>query len=327
MSGTAETALIGRRVWPRSVVRLVRQPLVLRVLAVAMSCAAMAMLARQADDQTLDYGVGIVPLALPWLSASSSIAVTILSLSNRRTSSAAGSLLLGALVVATAWSVVMLPFDALRIVRLVPLPLSAWGMGTRLLLLVGSACALDAALAVRQARQERCVECGRVIPGRLDRIPRWPVAMAVVSAMVYPVLRLCWALGSTIGTATGEPLELDIVLAWAPVVAGLGLVAFAAVLAVAGGSVRLRAFLGFGGGSLGLMLTAAGGLGAAKAAAVLATEGPAARIPDADLMAWVFFVVYGSWFLAGVGIIAGSWRLWSHRRDTCPACRVLMGRP
>jgi hypothetical protein len=258
MNGTARTTPIGRPDWRRHAVRHFRQPPVLRVLAVATSCAAMAMLTGQADEQTLDYSVGIVPIALPWLAAASSIAVAILSLSDRRASSAAGSLLLGALVVATAWSVVMLPFDALRIVRLVPLPLSAWGAGTRLLLLVGSACALDAALTVRQARQERCAECGRVVPGRLDRIPRWPVAIAVVSAMVYPVLRLCWALGSTVGTATGEPLELDIVLAWAPVAAGAGLVAF--VLAVA-------------------------------------------------------------------GIIAGSWRLWSHRRDTCPACRVLMGRP
>jgi hypothetical protein len=32
---------------------------------------------------------------------------------------------LGALVVATAWSVVILPFDALRVVGLIPLPLGA----------------------------------------------------------------------------------------------------------------------------------------------------------------------------------------------------------
>jgi hypothetical protein len=71
----------------------------------------------------------------------------------------------------------------------------------------------------------------------------------------------------------------------------------------------------------------AGGPGAAKAATDLATEGLQSVVPESDLMTWTFVVVYGSWFVAGVGIIVGSWRFWAHRRDGCPACRSLMDMP
>lgn len=120
----------------------------------------MVLLADQANDWMLDYGVGIVPAVVPWLSACLSVAVVAVGLGERRASSAAGSLLMGALVVVTAWSVAMFPFDALRVVRLVPLP--------------------------------------------------------------YPVLRTGWALGGTFGT-TGDPLDLDPVLAWGAAIAGVAL--------------------------------------------------------------------------------------------------------
>ena len=64
------------------------------------------------------------PLSCRGLAACLTVTVAAVGLSERRASSAAGSLLMGALVVVTAWSVAMLPFDALRVVRLVPLPLS-----------------------------------------------------------------------------------------------------------------------------------------------------------------------------------------------------------
>jgi hypothetical protein len=83
----------------------------------------MVMLARQADDGTLDHGVGIDPVVVPWSAACLAVVAAIPLLNRRRMSSAAGSLLLAALVAATAWSVVILPFDALRLVGLVPLPL------------------------------------------------------------------------------------------------------------------------------------------------------------------------------------------------------------
>ena len=71
------------------------------------------------------------------------------------------------------------------------------------------------------------------------------------------------------------------------------------------------------------MLAIAGGLGAVKAATTLATEGLGSV--TGDLMTWTFVVVYGSWFVAGLGIIVGGWRFWAHRRDACPGCGTLMG--
>jgi hypothetical protein len=282
----------------------------------------MVLLATQASAELLDYGVGVVPVVVPWLAASLAVVVAVVGLSERRALSAAGSLLMGALVVLTAWSVAMLPFDALRIVRLVPLPLSGSGLGLRLLLLVAGAAALLPALRARRARQGRCPACRRVLPGRLDRLPRWPAVVAVVFALPYPVLRIVWALGGTFGT-TGEPLDLDAAVAWGAAIAGSTLVAFAIVLLVGKGPPWARAVLGLGGLVLGVALTVIGGLAAALALTMLATEG-AQSSPGAGLVTWTFLLVYGSWFVAGLGVIAGSWRYWARRREDGPACRTLL---
>jgi hypothetical protein len=302
----------------------VRRTLVLSVVALVAAAAAILMLAREANGVTLDYEVGIIPVVVPWAAAGAAIAAAILWLSGRSPLSTAASLLLGALVILTAWTVVMLPFDALRLVGLVPLPLSWWGAFTRLLVLLGAACAFLAGQALRQPSQERCPECRRVLPGRLDRLPRWPVGVAVVAASVYPTLRLVWALGGTFGTA-GEPLRMGAAEAWGTVGAGAALVAFTVVLFVGRGPRWIRALLGLGGAVLGLLMTVLGGLGALKAAETIVTDGSGAIIDD--LMAWTYVLVYGSWCVAGVGIIVGGWRFWSHRRDTCPKCRRLMAMP
>lgn len=111
-------------------------------LAVLAGGAAMVVLATQTTGEVLDYGVGIVPPVVPWLSAGLSVATALIGLSERRARSATMTVVIGALVVTTAWSITMLPFDVLRIMRLVPLPLSTWGLGLRLLLLVAAAAAL-----------------------------------------------------------------------------------------------------------------------------------------------------------------------------------------
>jgi hypothetical protein len=321
MGGSARMVPVGppRAVGPASL--HARRPLILSVVAVAAAAAAGLMLAHRADGFTLDYEVGIVPAVVPWAASVVAIASAILWLSGRGSSSTAGSLLLGALVVLTAWTVVMLPFDALRLVGLVPLPLSGWGASMRLLVLLSAACAFLAGQALRQASQVRCPGCSRVLPGPLDRLPRWPVGMAVVAACVYPTLRVIWALGGTFGT-TGDALEMDAATAWGVVGAGAGLVAFTVALLVGRGPTWARAFLGLGGAMLGLLMTVMGGLGALKAAETIASEGSQAVI--ADLMAWTYALVYGSWCLAGIGIIVGGWRFWSHRRDDCPTCRTVV---
>jgi hypothetical protein len=153
-------------------------------------------------------------------------------------------------------------------------------------------------------------------------VPRWPVAVAVIAALVYPALRTIWALGGTFGTA-GEPLHMDAGVAWGTVLAGASLVAFAAVLFIGRGPLWSRALLGLGGTAAGFMLAVTGGLGAVKAASTLATEGLASV--SGDLMTWTFVIVYASWFVAGVGIAVGGWRFWAHRRDACVGCGPLIG--
>jgi hypothetical protein len=305
-------------------IRSPSRQLVLPALTVAAAGAAAVVLATQTTDEMLDYGVGIVPAVVPWLAACLSVALAVLGLSERRAMSAAGSVLLGTLVVVTAWSVTILPFDVLRIVGLIPLPLSGWGLGMRLLLFVAGASAVVPVLRVRQARQQRCPACLRVLPGRLDMMPRWPAVVAVVFALPYPVLRTVWALGGTFGT-TGEPLDLDPALAWGVAVAGSTLVAFAVLLLVGRGPRWARALFGLGGLVAGAALTVNGGLAATLALTIIATEGLQASPAGADLPAWTFLVVYGSWFVAGLGVVAASWRYWARRREDCPACRPLLG--
>jgi hypothetical protein len=299
-----------------------RRALALPVVAIVASGAAMTMLARQSDAATLDYDVGVVPGAAPWLAAGLSIVTAVACLGGRRLSSSVWSLLLGGLVLVTAWSVVIVPFDALRAVGLAP-PLNPWGAATRLLLLVGSACALVAGQRARRVGQARCAVCRRVLPGRLDRLPRWPVGLAVAAALVYPALRLVWALRGTFGTA-GAPLEMDAAVAWSPVGAGAAFVAFTVILFVGRGPTRARAVFGLGGVLAGLLLAMAGGLGALRAASDLAS-GVTQPAGEHDLMTWTFVVVYGSWLVAGLGTMVGGWRYWSHRRDACAGCRMLMG--
>lgn len=295
---------------------------VLPGFAVLAAGAAMAVLATRTTDEMLDYSVGIVPAVTPWLSAWLSVVVALVGLSERRALSAPMAVLIGGLVVTTAWSITMVPFDLLRIVRLVPLPLSPLGLGLRLLLLGAALGALLPVLRVRNAHQERCPACHRILPGPLDRVPRWPAVIAVVFALVYPALRVIWAMGGTFGT-TGAPLDLDPAVAWGVVGVGGLLVAFTLTLLVGRGPVWARALFGLGGLVVGVGLTVVGGLAAARAAVQIATEGLQSSAND-ELMTWTFLLVYGSWFATGLATIAASWRYWAHRRDACPTCGPLL---
>lgn len=304
---------------------LTRRPagrLVLPAVSVAAALAAMVVLTAQASDEMLAYGVGVVPDVAPWLAAILSIALAVLGLSERWARSAGASVLMGALIVLTAWSVVMLPFDLLRIVGLVPLPLSGWGMVLRLLLLIAGASAVVPVLRIRRAHQERCAACGRALPGPLDRLPRWPAVVAVVFALPYPVLRVVWALGGTFGLSA-EPMTLDPAVAWGAAAAGWALVAFTLVLLIGKGPRWARALFGLGGLVAGTALAAVGGLAAARALTELATNGFDSS--EGELMTWTFVVVYGSWFVAGLAVLAASWRYWARRREGCPACGPLLG--
>ena len=288
------------------------------VLGMAAAGLAIVILATARDALMLDYGVGIVPAIVPWVAAVLAIAAAGVAASGRSTGSTTGTLLLAALGVAVAWSVVMLPFDGLRVVRLVPLPVSLAGMGLRVLLLVAGASVLVPAMQARRVRQARCPSCGRVVPGPLDRLPRWPGAVALLAALVYPVLRTLWALGGTFGTSEG-PVELDPAVAWGAATVGWLFVAFTLILLVGRGPRWARALLGLGGVVAGMAMALVGGLATIRVASLLATDGLGSTQGD-GLMTWTFLLVYGSWFVAGLGVIASGWRYWAHRRDHCPKC-------
>ena len=295
----------------------------LAVLAIVASGAAMAMLAIQAGAWT--PGTGIVPAAVPWLMGFASIGVGVLVLSRRRMPAVAWSVLLGVLVVVIAWILVAVLFDLLRLLGLVPSPADTSGAGTRILLLTGATCALVAVTEVQRAIQDRCPECRRVAPGRLDTVPRRPVILAVSFTLVYPALRLIWAIGGTFGTG-GQALEIEAAVAWGAFIAGAALVAAAMVLLFGRGPAWVRALLGLGGAAVGLVLTMVGALGGISAAAALPTQEVQSIGAGGEMMTWTFLLVYGSWFVGGLGILAASWRFWVHRRDDCSTCRVRIGR-
>lgn len=302
----------------------IRHPLdryLLPAISIAAAGAAMVVLMSQ-PIAPLYYDVAVVPPVVPWVAAGLSIVVAAVSLRERWVTSTTGSLLIGALGIATLVSVSMLPFDALRIVGLIPLPLSGWGLALRLLLLASGMAALVPAMRTRRARQVLCPTCQRVLPGSLDRLPRWPIVVALLAALVYPALRIAWALGATFGT-TGDESGIDPVVVAGLVGAGGVLLAFITVLLIGRGPRWVRALLGVGGLMAGLALAVNGGLAAMLALGMLVTDGPDSS-PGAGLLTWTFLLVYGAWFVAGLGVIVGSWRYWAHRRDDCPTCGPML---
>jgi hypothetical protein len=117
-------------------------------------------------------------------------------------------------------------------------------------------------------------------------------------------------------------MDLEPAVAWGAAIAGSCLVAFAVLLLVGRGPKWARALFGLGGLVAGAALTVIGGLAATLAVSLLATEG--FESSQGELVTWTFLVVYGSWFVAGLGVIAASWRYWAHRREDCPACRAVL---
>jgi hypothetical protein len=84
------------------------------------------------------------------------------------------------------WAANGLPFDILRLTPLIPLPVDWPGFARRAL-------ALAAAIVFARLVMRRPAD--RISP----RGPSWYAYAAFVLALPYPILRTCWALGSTIG--------------------------------------------------------------------------------------------------------------------------------
>ena len=85
-----------------------------------------------------------------------------------------------------AWAANGLPFDLLRMTRLIPLPVDWPGLATKTVAF--AAAVVLAWLAV-----------ARLVPSASTRPATWYGYAAFVLALPYPVLRTCWALGGTLG--------------------------------------------------------------------------------------------------------------------------------
>lgn len=289
----------------------------LAALALAATAGAMLVLTLRTDGTVPDYGVGAVPAAVPWLAAALVVVVAVAGLT-RVAASPTATVLVACLTVLTAWPDGALLFDALRVVRLVPLPLDGWGFGLRLLLLVGAISAVQPIITARHNHSGRCPSCGRWRPGPLARIPRWPVVVGVVFALPYPTLRIIWLLGGTLGT-TGAPVDVDPTLQLVMASAGLLLLALTIVLAIDRGPTWLRVVLGLAGLTVGTILAATFAPAAVGALQSLTRNGLTSS-PGSDLMGWVFALFYASWTVCGIGTALGGLRYWTHRRKDCTTC-------
>lgn len=295
---------------------------VVPALAMTLAAAAMLVLVFQATPWVLDYETGLVPWGVPLVAAALAVAVAELGMAPGFGSSVLGTVLSLALLVMTGWAVAQLLFDALRLVGLVPLPLSWWGFGLRLLLLAAAAAALLPVAAARREELGRCADCGRVLPGPLARVPRWPIAVGLLFALPYPAFRISWLLGGSFGR-TGAAPGADPVLEGSMAGAGVLLVAVALVLLVGRGPGWLRAGLGIGSMLVGALL-AVTFAPAAVAAAVSAVTGGQSADPGLGMAGWIPLLFYGSWPLAGLGVALGGWRYWVGRRADCAGCRHLL---
>ncbi|MBI4899570.1 MAG: hypothetical protein HY829_03730 [Actinobacteria bacterium] len=286
-------------------------------LALVAAAAAVVMLTFRTDGRVPDYGVGTVPLAVPWVAVALVVVVALVGLSPGATSGVAPPLV-AFLFIATGWSASALLFDALRIVRLVPLPLDGEGFGLRLLLLAGALSAAQPVIDARHALQGRCPACGRWRPGPLARIPWWPAVVGVVFALPYPLLRVTWLLGGTVGT-TGGRVDVDPVLQLVMACAGILLLALATVLMLDRGPAWLRALLGLGGVVVGSLLAMTFAPAAFGSVSSLFSNG-LSWSPGSDLMGWVFALFYTAWTLSGTGVALAGFRYWIHRRAQCTVC-------
>lgn len=186
------------------------------------------------------------------------------------------------------WAASGLPLHLLRLTPLMPFPVDWPGLVTKSL-------ALAAALALARLALARPATSAS---------PRAAASFgyaAFVLALPYPVLRTCWAMGSTIGLARPGAAGQG----WAPWLIGIPWLLAAALSILLVSTPRWM--------PRRLLLTAGW-----TATAIVAMIGPAACwalvtammgggwSPPAGIATWVFGVFYGSWFLWAIAAGAAT---------------------
>ncbi len=195
------------------------------------------------------------------------------------------------------WAANGLPIDLLRLTPLMPFPVDWPGLVTKTLALAAAVVLARLALA-------------RPADPPAARAAAWYAYAAFVLALPYPVLRTCWALGSTIGLvrpgAAGH--------GWAPWLIGIPWLLAAALSLLLVSTPRWMPRT--------LLLTAGW-----TATAIVAMVGPTAcwalvnallfggGSPSVGIATWVFGLFYGSWLLWAIaaGAATRSYQLRSAR--------------
>lgn len=217
------------------------------------------------------------------------------------------------------WSAAGVLFDVLRVAAMLGLPalppVVDWpGFATRAAAL--SATALVAATAVRFRRTSRaaCPACGRSPVAAEGRPRLWLGYAAFALAFPYPLLKVYWAFGGTLGWSPAFPRHTaggEIGLMVATAVLALGLVQrwgrrVPRWMPVTAGWFATAGFVTMG------ALAAFGSI----AQALGIVHGPIRLGPGA----WLVGAVYGGWLLLGLALAGATWTYQRETRPPCPRC-------
>lgn len=207
------------------------------------------------------------------------------------------------------WAANGLPFDLLRLTPAIPFPVDWPGMATRTL-------ALTAAIVLAHIILAHPANSASTGPAT------WYGYAAFVFTLPYPVLRMHWALGGTLGLgwpgAAGKgyaPLLITIPFLLAAVLS---------LLLVSPRRRKPRCLLLAAGWSATAIV---GLIGPAACWAVVAQLLKGGNIGGHGIAAWVFFLFYGSWLLFAIAIAAAtrSYQLRSAAQETSPCLDTRAG--
>lgn len=123
------------------------------MLAMAAGAGVLLIVAFQGTPEVLDYTTGLVPWGIPLVTGALAVGVAELGIAPDFETTVLAKLLVGALVVLTAWTAAPVVQDVLRLTGQVPSPPSWWGIALRLLAVLASLAAIvPLALALRRRR-------------------------------------------------------------------------------------------------------------------------------------------------------------------------------
>jgi hypothetical protein len=199
-----------------------------------------------------------------------------------------GRALLWSGLLAMIWAASGLPLHLLRLTPLMPLPVDWPGLATKSL-------ALAAAIALAR------LALARPATSASPRAVAWFGYAAFVLALPYPVLRTCWAMGSTIGlTRPGAAGQ-----GWAPWLIGIPwlLAAALSILLVSTPRWMPRRLLLTAGWTATAIV---GMIGPAACWALITALLVGGWSAPAGISTWVFGVFYGSWFLWAIAAGAAT---------------------